>query len=210
MNENEPMERIEGRLQQLHEQIEPADGRTALPEHGGTRIETGVGVDRIGQADGEGFAADAAEPASPEHGEKPKELWPRIYVASLSDYNAGRLHGAWIEAGQDSDSLGMEITAMLERSKEPNAEEWAIHDFEEFGPVRLSEYESLERISAVAQGLEKHGKAFGYWANYVGTDLDKLQSFEQAYLGHWESMTAYGEQGPVRKVEDADHAVDER
>ena len=37
---------------------------------------------------------------------------PRIYVASLSDYNAGRLHGVWLEA-TDLDSVRVGVAAML-------------------------------------------------------------------------------------------------
>ena len=37
---------------------------------------------------------------------------PRIYVASLSDYNAGHLHGRWIDADQDPDAIREEIAAM--------------------------------------------------------------------------------------------------
>ena len=32
---------------------------------------------------------------------------PRIYVASLSDYNAGRLHGEWIDADQGAEGMGV-------------------------------------------------------------------------------------------------------
>lgn len=45
---------------------------------------------------------------------------PRIYVASLSDYNNGILHGAWIDAAQDVDTIREEIAAMLRESKHPN------------------------------------------------------------------------------------------
>ena len=45
---------------------------------------------------------------------------PRIYVASLSDYNAGNLHGVWIDADQDEDAIQEEIAAMLRESKHPN------------------------------------------------------------------------------------------
>ena len=36
-------------------------------------------------------------------------LEPRIYVASLSDYNAGRLHGTWINASYGADEIREEI-----------------------------------------------------------------------------------------------------
>ena len=46
------------------------------------------------------------------------ETKPRIYVASLSDYNAGRLHGRWIDADQDAVGIRANITVMLAESKE--------------------------------------------------------------------------------------------
>ena len=55
---------------------------------------------------------------------------PRIYVASLSDYNAGRLHGRWIDATQSADTIREELSQMLAESQEPIAEEWAIHAYD--------------------------------------------------------------------------------
>ena len=90
----------------------------------------------------------------------------RIYVASLSDYNDGRLHGAWIDADGDPDDLAAEVQAMLARSpmrrEAGGAEEWAIHDYEGFGPVRLGEYEDLATISMIGQGIAEHGPAFAH------------------------------------------------
>ena len=56
----------------------------------------------------------------------------RIYVASLSDYNAGILHGTWIDFAQltDLDDLRAAIAAMLATSPTAKAapgqpaEEW--------------------------------------------------------------------------------------
>jgi antirestriction protein len=46
---------------------------------------------------------------------------PRVYVASLSDYNNGCLHGAWIDlTGKDADEINQEINAILAKSKFPN------------------------------------------------------------------------------------------
>jgi len=134
---------------------------------------------------------------------------PRIYVASLSDYNAGRLHGEWIDAAVETDELAESVKAMLTISPEPGAEEWAIHDYEGFGPLRLEEYESLETVSAVALGIAEHGPAFAHWAALVGTsDREALARFEDAYLGHWDSLTAYAEEllddiGVYRQIEEA-------
>lgn len=61
-------------------------------------------------------------------GERVGHPGPRIYVASLSDYNAGRLHGSWLDANQPVDQLNDGVQAMLASSTEPLAEEYAIHD----------------------------------------------------------------------------------
>jgi antirestriction protein len=127
--------------------------------------------------------------------EVPREVEPRIYVASLSDYNAGRLHGRWIDAARPVDELWEDIEAMLAASPEPIAEEWAIHDYEGFGQYGLSEYEDLEMVSVLATGIDEHGPAFAAWASLLGSpDLEQLQKFDEAYLGTWQSVEEYAEQ----------------
>jgi antirestriction protein len=119
---------------------------------------------------------------------------PRVYVASLSDYNAGILHGDWIEADQELEELSEAVQAMLARSPTPGAEEFAIHDFEGFGHYRPSEYDSLDWISRVARGIVEHGAAFGAWAERSNHDEDDLVRFEDAYLGEWSSVEKYAEE----------------
>lgn len=116
---------------------------------------------------------------------------PKIYVASLSDYNAGRLHGRWIDADQPVDDIETEIQEMLAESPEPNAEEWAIHDYEGFGMLGLSEYESLEFVRHVADGIAAHGEAFAAFVEFAERDLDRFELFEALYRGRWESVEAY-------------------
>ena len=48
--------------------------------------------------------------------EEERGAQPRIYVASLADYNEGRLHGAWIDAAQDEDELERAVKEMLAQS----------------------------------------------------------------------------------------------
>ena len=135
---------------------------------------------------------------------------PRIYVASLSDYNAGRLHGAWVNANQDAEDLHEAIGAMLKRSLEPIAEEWAIHDYEGFGPLRLDEYESIEHVSQLAQGIAEHGMAFAHWADYLGSSQwEDLDRFDDNYLGHWSSAVEFAESFLEDTGVDVDLLVDE-
>lgn len=131
-----------------------------------------------------------------QHGnrELPPDNGPRIYVASLSDYNAGRLHGRWISADLDRDEVHQAISEMLTQSIEPGAEEWAIHDYDGFGPWQLSEHEEIDAVLRVAEGIATHGIAFAHWAAEVGTDVDDLRAFEDHYLGQWSSMEAFAEE----------------
>lgn len=144
-------------------------------------------------------------------GEVEPRAGPRIYAASLSDYNAGILHGAWIDAAAEPYELQASITAMLEQSPttlrygDP-AEEWAIHDYDNFGSVRLGEYEPVEHVAAVARGIAEHGQAFAAWVASADGDPDAPEQFLDAYLGQWDSVEAYAEQ----LLDDfgLDHAID--
>lgn len=122
-----------------------------------------------------------------------QKLKPMIYVACLAAYNAGTLHGEWIAATQDVDSLHQEVQEILKQSPERFAEEWAIHDYEGFGDVRIEEYQSLSEVSRIALLIEEHGEAFAAYAAHVGTESATEESFEDAYRGHWDSELAYAQ-----------------
>ena len=122
------------------------------------------------------------------------QLRPRIYVASLSDYNAGQLHGEWIDAAQPVELLEAAVSAMLAASPSPMAEEWAIHDYDDFKGIGLGEFESLEVVSRLAGGLVEHGRAFGAWADHVGSDTEEVSGFEEAFRGEWPSLEAYAQE----------------
>ena len=119
---------------------------------------------------------------------------PRIYVACLAAYNNGILHGRWIDADQDADAIHGEIAEMLAESPMPGAEEWAIHDYEAFGGLSLSEFEDIERVAELGQWIDEHGRAFAAYAGHVGVDFATAEGFEEAYAGEWESEEAYGEE----------------
>ncbi len=116
---------------------------------------------------------------------------PRIYVRCLASYNAGHTHGKWIDA-TDADCILEEIQEVLSTSPE-NGEEWAIHDYEGFGGLELSEYESIERVAALGQLIDEHGAAFAAFTNHVGVDYATEESFQDAYCGEWDSEKAYAE-----------------
>lgn len=119
----------------------------------------------------------------------------RIYVASLSDYNAGVLHGEWVDV-TDVDAMHEAIATMLAESPTAKleglpAEEWAIHDYEGFGDLRLSEYADLDNLCSIAEGVTEHGPAFlGWLAREPNHNTDK-SDFEDAYHGEWDSLADY-------------------
>lgn len=135
------------------------------------------------------------EPSFPMPEREPKLDLPRAYFASLSDYNHMVLHGAWVEDLGDPDHVREEIQKMLGRSEEAVAEEWALHDYEGFGDWSPSEYEPIDNLSRVAAGIEEHGPAFGAWVSYIGDASDeRLDQFDEAFRGNWQSMTSFAEQ----------------
>lgn len=116
---------------------------------------------------------------------------PRIYVACLAAYNSGILHGRWIDAAQDIDALWCDIRAMLSESPEPGAEEWAIHDYEGFGDIRLSEYEGIARVHAIAGFIGEHGSLGAHVLSYCAGDLEEAGSAMENYMGCYESLSDY-------------------
>ena len=144
--------------------------------------------------------SETTPPQPPEHhpsvpatstGEKPGATRPAIYVASLADYNAGRLHGTWLAADQDPEELQAATEAMLATSPEPDAEEWAIHDHDNFSGLQIDEHTSFATVSNLAYGLRTYGPAFAAYANWLDDHDISYASFEQSYAGHWEQAEDY-------------------
>lgn len=121
---------------------------------------------------------------------------PNIYVASLTDYNSGRYHGTWINIDEttDVDDVHTEIDAMLSSSPSRLAEEYAIHDYEQFEGYRVGEYASVDEVVAVGRAIAEHGEAVALYAEYVGDVEQALKDFEEAYRGKFDSARDYVEQ----------------
>lgn len=116
---------------------------------------------------------------------------PRIYVACLAAYNNGFLHGAWIDAAQEVACLQNDIRAMLTKSPIPAAEEWAIHDYEGFGALRLSEYEGTERVHKLARFIEEHGDLGAAVLAHFSGDLEDAEKAMENYQGCYTSLADY-------------------
>lgn len=119
-------------------------------------------------------------------------LRPMVWIGCLAAYNNGELHGDWVDAAVAGEKLVRSAQQILARSPEPNAEEWAIFDYDEFGSYRVEQYDSLEHVARVARGIREHGHAFAAWAELHDGDEAMLDSFEDAFLGEYDSLEAWG------------------
>ena len=118
---------------------------------------------------------------------------PRIYVACLAAYNNGRLHGAWIDATTPDEIRGG-VRTMLAASPEPEAEEWAIHDYEGFEGASLSEYASFETVCDLADFLGEHGEVGAKLYRHFGDDLEQARAAFDDYAGAYRSAADFAEE----------------
>lgn len=120
---------------------------------------------------------------------------PRIYVASLSDYTAGRLHGVWIDTTDDIDEVWSQVNAMLAASIEPGAEEIAIHDYDGFSPCAIGEYADIKAVVTIGHGIARYGEAFAAWASlWDRSEAGELDRFEDMYHGSYRSLLEYADE----------------
>ena len=124
----------------------------------------------------------------------PIESGIKIYVACLAAYNSGHLHGRWIDARQGEAHIWDETRAMLAASPVPDAEEWAIHDYEGFEGAPISEWTSFETIAALAEFISEHQTLGGKLLEHYGGDLEDARTALEHYHGEFESLAAYAEQ----------------
>ncbi|MCD7985240.1 MAG: antirestriction protein ArdA [Desulfovibrio sp.] len=137
----------------------------------------------------------------------------RIYVASLSDYNNGILHGAWIdfEDCASADCVRDKISAMLATSPYTSsasameyglkAEEWAIHDYELPGSMKIDEYEDIDLLWSCYETIQELEEDeiepfFAFLDNEGGKYplCDDIENFRNAYRGTYSSEEEFAEE----------------
>lgn len=119
---------------------------------------------------------------------------PKIYVACLAAYNNGYLHGEWIDAHQDVDDLYAEIKKILASSPIPGAEEFAIHDYEEFGDICIDESTSLETVSMIANFVVEHDDLGAAVLAHTNGDINEAQQLlDECYHGEYDSEEDFAE-----------------
>lgn len=119
---------------------------------------------------------------------------PRIYVACLASYNNGMLHGEWIDLGQGLETVQDEIQVMLKASPMPDAEEHAIHDYEGFGELRISEYVGLQHACEMAAFIIEHEEVGLMALEHACGDIDDAKRYIESYAGCYTSVADYAEE----------------
>jgi len=119
---------------------------------------------------------------------------PKIYVACLASYNNSILHGEWIDADQSADDIKDEIYKMLKASPIDNAEEFAIHDYECFGPVILHEYESIDHVAQLANFITENGEIAAALLAYCDSLEEAETMLHENYRGEYDSEIDFAEQ----------------
>jgi antirestriction protein len=132
--------------------------------------------------------------AIPPEGEKIMTNEIRIYVADLAAYNAGYLHGVWIDATQELDDIQAEVSAMLKASPVADAEEYAIHDHEGFGDYSLGEYAGLETAHDVALFIEEFPEFGAALLGHFGDLDDAKKAAQDSYCGSHSSLADYAQE----------------
>ncbi len=130
----------------------------------------------------------------------------RIYVASLHDYNAGRLHGVFIDLAdyEDGDEIDEKVQAMLAASPEFKAfpaggpaEEYEIHDHEGWGGLdpRYMPWSTLIAIDKLMD--DRPPVAVAHWlSDYVSPPYSAIEDeledkFDEGYRGEWSSEAEF-------------------
>ena len=119
----------------------------------------------------------------------------RIYVASLSDYNNGRLEGKWLDLSDYSDAseLMEAIQEMLDELTEKYKsidgevrEEWAVHDYEGIPSTLASEYmgeQDFQQLYDIAEVAEDRGIPVAVLVERAGdTGSDDYQALADSLM----------------------------
>jgi len=74
--------------------------------------------------------------------------------------------------------------------KAENAEEWAVHDYEDL-PGTFGEHRDLDDLLDYVQGVEDHGDAFRAWVEHAGVTNFIHEDFEDKFAGEADTELAW-------------------
>ena len=95
---------------------------------------------------------------------------------------------------EDEDSIHEAVRAILKSSPIPDAEEWAIHDYENFDGVTINEYDSFARVVEIAEFIGNCSSFGGKLLENYGGDIEDAESALERYNGEYESLADFAEE----------------
>lgn len=124
-------------------------------------------------------------------------LEPQICLGNLAAYNNGILIFEWIDACLDVEELEAKAKEIINEYLE--GEEFIIFNHQGFGAISISENESLERVSLIANALTEHEASEAlsiFIENYVDRrkdfNLDQiLNSFTDCFVGQYQNLNDF-------------------
>lgn len=123
---------------------------------------------------------------------------PALWIGCLAAYNAGTLHGEWMQASTSTDEMYTAIQEILATSPEPHAEEWEIMDTDNL-PREICRAD-LYTVAAYTQALEdlrqypNPAELLAAWVDWRGPDELDAAYIQDVYLGQFDNVQAYAEQ----------------
>ncbi|HBJ92859.1 MAG TPA: antirestriction protein ArdA, partial [Hyphomonadaceae bacterium] len=87
-----------------------------------------------------------------------------------------------------------QINEVLKTSPMPDAEEWAIHDYEGFEGLSISEYEGIQSVVEKAEFIEEHGRLGAEVVNHYGDFETAKRALEDDYAGQYDSLADFAQE----------------
>lgn len=117
---------------------------------------------------------------------------PSIYIADLAEYNAGNLRGEWITVDPEWTAADLEAEMNRRRVLAAGHEEWAIHDFEGFGPVKVEEYDTFETVLEHVRRICEDAPRYFAFIDAMGESYaDQYDDYEVS--GPYESLNEFAQ-----------------
>lgn len=112
-----------------------------------------------------------------------------IYVACLASYDAGYLHGAWIDATQAVEAMYADIDAMFKESPVEGAKEFEIRD-DSYGIVDKND--SIEYVHELADFVKEQGRLGIIVMKDTGCFADEVAYLlENSYCGSFGAVVDF-------------------
>ena len=119
-------------------------------------------------------------------------LSPRVYIACLACYNAGKHEGEWFDA---IEGLCQEHETWHEahvKAIGENHEEYLVHDYEGFGSFKMGEV-SPQEAEKIGAFIEEHGIPGALALDNCGGDVDDAAVCMESYQGAHDSLADWAE-----------------